>query len=143
MNQQQFASFLGVGKAAISKWAEKGLVALNDDGSVRVTESVAKIARYRRDGLRGLTVSRLPEVDAQTEARLDEALNNNEPMGEFSDTEFDALARLYGVEVPLSMSPAEYEATRSQPLSFSVAGISAPLLDSAIRAERLGLHPWG
>lgn len=142
MNQQQFAEFIGVQKGTVSKWADRGRVLVADDGSVSVAESLAKLARYRRTGMSGLAPARLPKIDPEVEQQLDAAFNDG-ALEDYPDAELDALCRLYGVKLPPNVSPSEHEATSSGSLQFAVSGVSSALLDSAIRAEKLGHRPWG
>lgn len=89
----------------------------------------------------GLTPARLPKVAPEIEEQLDAALNDG-TLEDYPDTELDALCRLYGVKLPPGVSPSEHEAATG-PLRFAATGISSALLDSAIRAEKLGHKPWG
>ena len=138
MNQVQFADFVGVRKGTVSTWVKRGLVRLHADESVNVSQSVENLARYRREGLRGLKRAPYPPRVTAARARLNAALALTEDQWRG----LDAMATLYGVALPPGTSAIAWEADTGEPAPFPDQRTTLLLLEDAMLAEQLGERPW-
>jgi hypothetical protein len=137
MNQVQFADFVGVQKGTVSKWVRRGLVQFHADESVNVSQSVENLARYRREGLRGLKRAPYPPRVTVGRARLNAlALAEDQWRG------LDAMATLYGVALTPGTSAIAWEADKGEPAPFPDQRTTLLLLEDAMLAEQLGERPW-
>ena len=137
MNQVQFADFVGVQKGTVSKWVKRGLVQFHADESVNVSLSVEGLARYRREGLRGLKRAPYAPRVRVARARLNSlALREDQWRG------LDAMATLYGVALPPGASAIAWEAEKGDAVPFPDARITLLLLEDAMLAEEQGDRPW-
>lgn len=137
MNQLQFSDFVGVQKGTVSKWVKRGLIQFHADESVNVSLSVDRLARYRREGLRGLKRAPYPPRVTVARTRL-----NSLALSEDQWHALDAMARLYGVALPPGASAIASEAEQGAAPTFPDARVTLLLLEDAMLAEQLGDRPW-